>query len=142
MEMFVVWLIIVIVLAAIEISTVNLVTIWFVASGILALIASFFISSVLIQFAIFVIIGVILLATTRKLAVDVLKKKGSVATNTDRVIGMEGLVTEEITKLTLGEVKVDGKRWTAVADSKIAVDKKIKVLSIEGVKLRVKEEER
>ena len=142
MEMFVVWLIIVIILAAIEISTVNLVTIWFVASGILALIASFFISSILVQFAIFVIIGVILLATTRKVAVDVLKKKGSVATNTDRVIGMEGLVTEEITRLTPGEVKVDGKKWTAVADKKIIKGRKIKVLDIEGVKLRVKEEEK
>ena len=137
--MFVVWLMIVVILATIEVCSVNLVTIWFVVSGILALIASFFISSILIQFAIFVMVGVLLLVTTRKLVVKLLKNRTSVATNSDRVIGMEGLVTEKVTKLTPGEVKVDGKKWTAVSEQDIKVGAKIKVLSIEGVKLRVEE---
>ena len=37
------WLILVIVLSFVEIATVNLVSIWFVASGIVAMILSFFI---------------------------------------------------------------------------------------------------
>ena len=53
---------------------------------------------------------------------------------------MKGIVTEEITKKKSGEVKVDGKRWTAISDKKIKVDSTVKVLEIDGVKLKVEEE--
>ena len=52
---------------------------------------------------------------------------------------MTGVVTEEITKNNIGEVKVDGKRWSAIANKKIKVDSTVKVLEIKGVKLIVEE---
>ena len=52
---------------------------------------------------------------------------------------MEAIVTEEISKNKPGEVKVDGKRWTAISNKKIKVDSTVKVLEIEGVKLKVEE---
>ena len=58
-------------------------------------------------------------------------------TNLDRVIGMRGIVTEKITKNSPGEVKVDGKRWMAVSDKTINVDNDVKILEIDGVKLKV-----
>ena len=58
-------------------------------------------------------------------------------TNLDRVIGMQGIVTEKITKNSPGEVKVDGKRWMAVSDKTINVDNDVKILEIDGVKLKV-----
>ena len=58
-------------------------------------------------------------------------------TNFDRIIGMEAIVTEEISKNKIGEVKVDGKRWSAYSDKKIKVGSTVRVLSIEGVKLKV-----
>ena len=54
-------------------------------------------------------------------------------------VDSEGIVTEEISKLNPGEVKVDGKRWTAISDKKIKKDSKVEILAIEGVKLLVKE---
>ena len=60
------WLGIIFLLVVLEMSTAALVSIWFIASGILALLASLFIDNVLVQFAIFVIGGIILLLTTRK----------------------------------------------------------------------------
>ena len=48
-------------------------------------------------------------------------------------------MTEEITKLEPGEVKVDGKKWSAIANKKISVGSKVEILSIDGVKLNVKE---
>ena len=63
--------------------------------------------------------------------------KGNVKTNFDRIIGMEAIVTEEISKNKIGEVKVDGKRWSAYSDKKIKVGSTVRVLSIEGVKLKV-----
>lgn len=67
--MFYVWLGVVIVLAVIEALTVNLTTIWFVMSGIVSLVISFITDSILIQFAVFVILGFILLIFTKPLFV-------------------------------------------------------------------------
>lgn len=136
--MFWMWLVIIIFLVCIEVITVNLTTIWFVVSGLIALVLSFFVNSFEIQFATFVLGGVLLLFTTRPYLVRKLKVKET-KTNLDRVVGMQGIVTIEITKLNPGEVKVDGKLWTAIADNKIKKDSIIEVLSIDGVKLKVKE---
>ncbi|MDE5830698.1 MAG: NfeD family protein [Clostridia bacterium] len=136
--MTVVWLIIVLALAFIEIITVNLVTIWFVASGLVALVATYFDVSPLIQVAIFVLLGTLLLITTKK-PLEKLLNKSKQKTNLDRVVGMEGIVTEEITKTNPGEVKVDGKKWTAIANKSIKENSTVKILKIEGVKLIVEE---
>ena len=134
-----IWLGLVVTLTLIEVLTTNLVTIWYIASALVSLILSFFIDSYLIEFAVFVILGTVLLFTTRDYLVKLIVKKKE-KTNLDRVIGMTGIVTEEITKKKSGEVKVDGKRWTAIADKKIKVDSTVKVLEIDGVKLKVEEE--
>lgn len=134
--MFYQWLIVIIVLVLIEVLTINLTTIWFIISGIVAMILSFFIDDVTIQIAVFTILGVILLLLTRPILLKYMKKS-TTATNLDRIIGMEGIVTEKITKTT-GEVKVDGKRWTAYADKVIDVNTMVKVLKINGVKIKVR----
>lgn len=133
-----VWLTIIILLVIVEAMSVNLTTIWFVVSGLIALLLSFLIDSFIIEFAVFTVLGLILLITTRPILTKILKQHKE-STNLDRVIGMKGIVTEEIKKLTTGEVKVDGKRWTAYADKKIPVDSTVEVLEIDGVKIKVKE---
>lgn len=132
------WLIIIGVLGIIEAVTVNLVTIWFIASALVSLILSFFNIKTSIQVAVFVILGVILLITTRK-PLQELVNKTKTRTNADRILDMEGIVTEDITKNNSGEVKVDGKRWTAIADKEIKKGSTVKILKIEGVKLIVEE---
>ena len=133
-----IWLCLVIALTLIEILTTNLVTIWYIVSALVALVLSLFVDNYLIQFSVFVIVGTILLFTTRKYLVKLLVKNKE-NTNLERVIGMTGVVTEEITKNNIGEVKVDGKRWSAIANKKIKVDSTVKVLEIKGVKLIVEE---
>ena len=61
------WLVLVIVLAIIEIATVNLLTIWFVISGIVAMILSFFVDNSAITSTVFAVLVIILLFTTRPL---------------------------------------------------------------------------
>ena len=130
-----IWLILVIVLSIIEASTVNLVCIWYIISAILTLILSFFIEEFIIQFTIFVLIGTILLISTKNL----MKKKLFVKekTNLDRIIGTRGVVTEDIGDLVIGEVLVDGKKWSAIANVPIKKGEKVKIVKIEGVKLVV-----
>ena len=137
--MFYIWLAIIILLAIAEAMTINLVTIWYVASGIVALILSFFIDNFTIQFAVFTLLGTFLLITTRQFLQTFLNTK-NVKTNLDRIIGMNGIVVEEINKNNNGAVKVDGKVWTAYADKKIKVDSTVEVLEINSSKIKVEEE--
>ena len=133
--MFYMWLGIIILLGIIEASTVNLVSIWFIISGIVTLIISLFTDNLLIQFAVFVVVGVILLLLTRKYVANKLVSKEK--TNLDRIIGMRGVVTEDIDDLVIGEVIVDGKRWSAISKIPIKKGEKGKIVKIEGVKLIV-----
>jgi len=134
--MFYIWLAIAIGLAVLEMSTVNLVSIWYVISSLAAMILSLFVDNVFIQVSIFVLGGTLLLILTKDAVKKLLPEKTK--TNIDRIIGMQGIVTEKITKKTPGEVKVDGKRWTAIADENISVDTTVEILEINSTKLKVK----
>lgn len=138
MSYWVMWLVIVILLTIIEASTVNLVSIWFIASGIVSLFVSLFCDIFLVQFGIFVILGIILLLLTRNTLIKKMQNHDA-KTNLDRIIGMQGVVTQEIKKNVIGEVKVDGKLWSAKANKKIKVGSTVLVKSMESVKLVVEE---
>lgn len=140
MDMWILWLIVVIFLTILEVMTINLVSVWFIASALVSLFMSFFIDQFYVQFAVFVCLGLILMLITRPILVKRLVKK-KVKTNLDRVIGMEGIVSEEITRFKIGEVKVDGKKWSAISDTKIKVGETIVVKAIDGVKLIVRKGE-
>lgn len=140
MEAWMYWLVIILILSFVEIITVNLVTIWFVISAALALVVSLFTGSFYIQFLVFGICGLLIMVLTRPLLTKLLKKDKT-KTNLDRVIGMTGIVTEEISKNKVGEVKVDGKRWSAISSSKINIGDEVIITDIDGVKLKVKKGE-
>ena len=135
------WLIVILLCIVFEISTVSLVSIWFIASGIVALVVSYFTDSFVIQMAVFVLLGTFLLFTTRKPLQKMVEKVNKEKTNVDRIIDMTGIVTEKIKKNKAGAVKVDGKVWTAISDDEIAVDSIVKILSIESTKLKVEKVE-
>lgn len=139
MELWLLWLVVILILAFFEIITIGLVSVWFIASAIVSLILSFFISNFYIQFAVFVVLGIFLLITTRPILNRIIVPKKT-KTNLDRVIGMTGVVTESITKNDIGEVKVDGKKWSAISKIKIDVGEEVKIKAIDGVKLIVEKE--
>ncbi len=130
------WIVLVIILAIIEAVTVNLVTIWFVISGIVTLGLSFFVGNFQIQLAVFVLGGAALMPFTPKI-VKLLANSKKEKTNLDRLISMVGVVTQDIEKDEIGEVKADGKLWSAISSKSIKKGTKVTILSIEGVKLKV-----
>ncbi len=140
--MFAAWFITFIVLLFIEIITVNLVTIWFAIGAVAAMITAHFTDSLLIQIIVFTVVSAIVLLFTNPIAKK-LRKLDVEATNYDRVIGKEAVVTKKISKNEYGEVKVLGNYWTASSNEKIEEDEKVIVKGIDGVKLIVvkKEEE-
>ena len=137
--MFYFWLAIVIFLTIVEISTVNLVSIWFVISGIFSMLLALVIDSFTIQLTVFVVLGIMLLISTKSVIKKMQPKKEK--TNLDRIIGTNAVVTQTINKNSPGEVKVEGVLWTATADELIEKGSIVKILEINSTKLRVEKEE-
>lgn len=144
MEFAVYWLIALIVFLVIEAATLGLATIWFAGGALVALIAAMCGAGLGIQGASFLVVSLVLLIFTRPFAVRFLSKD-TLKTNVDRVIGMEGVVTEEISNLAgTGKVSLGGNIWTARTENEggtIPVDAVVAVLRVEGVKLIVKVKE-
>lgn len=135
------WFIIFVLLIIIEFLTVNLVTLWFAVGAIAAIICSFFTDSVVVELFVFFAVSVITLLIMRPI-LKRFRKFDVVPTNLDRVIGKIGDVTRTIDPNQYGEVKVCGSSWTAASNTHIDKGSKVKILSIEGVKLIVQKEEK
>ena len=138
------WMILFILLLVIELLTMGLTTIWFAGGALAGLIANVCGLEFWPQMMAFVAVSFLLLFFTRPFAVKYVNK-GHVSTNVDELIGMEGVVLEEIDNLkSTGKVQVRGMEWTARSqdqDKSIEKDKIVEICAIEGVKLIVKEKE-
>ncbi len=134
------WFIAFIILIIIELATVNLVTIWFAIGAVAAIISTIFTDSIVIQLIVFGVVSLLSLLITKPL-VKKFKKFDVEATNLDRVIGKVGEVTKKISSNEYGEVKIFGNYWTATSKEELDVGERVKVLSIDGVKLIVEKEE-
>lgn len=135
----VVWLILLILFAVAEAATVGLVSIWFAAGALVALLSTFFTTNIWLQAGIFLAVSAVTLALVRPLAKRYATPE-RVATNADRVIGRQAVVTEEIdNRAETGAVKVLGTVWTArsTAGETIPSGRSVTVDRIEGVKLFV-----
>ena len=134
-----IWLAAAIIFIVIEAMTVGLTTIWFAAGALVALVLALLKVGPGVQVAVFLVLSLVLLGTTRKIFVNKLKT-GSEKTNVDALVGEEGVVLEEISPFNTGLVKVKGQNWTAVAadkDAVITAGTTVRIKSIEGVKLIV-----
>ena len=135
----IVWFIIIVVAAIIELNTMDLSSIWFSAGAFVAFILSF-VNTIgpAIQIAAFLFVSIILLLLVRPVAKNYFKTN-QIGTNADRLVGKVAVCTKPISVGERGEVKIDGKYWLAVSSGKkdIELDEKVEVLAIEGVKLIV-----
>ena len=134
-----VWLGVTALAAFVEAVTMTLVSVWCVAGGLVAVFAAYFGASVPTQLLLFLGVS-ILTAVVRPLA----KKYADphkVATNADRLLGMEAKVTEDIDNArSSGAVYVDGKTWTARSTDggRISAGETVEIARMEGVKLIVR----
>lgn len=136
------WLILMVILIAIEVATFGLTTIWFAFGALVAFIASLFGASITLQVVLFLIVSIVLLLLTRPMAVRFLDK-GLVKTNADSLLGKHAIVEEDISNIQeTGLVKVNGLEWMARTKEEQDVIKKgsiVSIVCIEGAKLIVKE---
>ena len=133
------WLAVVIIAAVVEGLTAQLVSIWFVAGGVGALIANLCGAGLWVQTLVFVAVTALTLMITRPLVRKLMNFKKE-ETNADRYVGKKGIVIAEINNtLGVGQVNVLGSIWTARSedDSVIKIGEHVLIKSIQGVKLIV-----
>lgn len=138
-----IWLGITIIAIIIEVITIDLVSVWFAAGSIIALIANLLGINEAIQIALFIITTVVCVITVRPLAKKYMR--GNIErTNFDRVIGKHGLITKTITADNKGEVKVMSTLWLAssIDNTTINEGEYCEILAVEGAHLVVKKIER
>lgn len=139
MSMSIFWFVLLVGFAVLEISTMNLTSIWFVAGSLAALLCAIFGGAIIWQILLFVVISGVTLAVVRPLAKKYLTVAPK-ATNADRVFSMVGIVIEDINNtLATGAVSIGGKVWTArsLTGEVLREGTYVRPKMMEGVKLIV-----
>lgn len=138
-SMTIIWLLLVIAFLVAEALTVGLVSIWFAGGALAALLLAFFDVDPMIQLFVFFAASICLLIFTRKIFVEKLHT-GKEATNVDALIDEVGVVISTINPMEVGQVKVNGQVWSAIADDQMLTLEEgahVVIKAIEGVKLIV-----
>lgn len=131
------WGIVLVAMAVLELSTLNLVSIWFALAALISLISALLGASLPVQFVIFVFCSAVGFLIFTLLIRPKIQKARSIPTNADRIVGEEGIVLEIISPLEdTGLIRVKGQIWSARTDSKVPIEKDelVRVVSIRGVK--------
>ena len=133
------WLLVMTVLVIVELSTVQMVCIWFALGALISSISAGLGASFTVQFAIFVTVSGVLLLFTRRFTEKLLHMRKT-PTNADSVIGKCGTVLETIdNSVESGRIYVSGQDWAArTADNSVLhTGDTVLIEAIQGVKLIV-----
>ena len=132
----IVWFVAMVVFLIVESQSVTMVSLWFAAGALAALVAALFGAELWLQVVLFFAVSIVLLASLRPLARKYFTPKIT-KTNVDSIIGAQGLVTASIDNIAAqGQVKLGAMEWTARSTSgePICEGTLVKVDKIEGVK--------
>ncbi|MCD8299712.1 MAG: NfeD family protein [Clostridiales bacterium] len=134
------WLIIFVIMVVIELATMGLVSIWFAAGALVALLLGFTRVGFPIQTIVCLIVAAVFIILVRPVARKHFNHS-RVRTNAQSLIGESGVVMEEIDNLrSVGRVNVKGQEWAAMnaaGDEKLPEGTSVIVREIRGVKLIV-----
>ena len=132
----IVWLALMAAFLMAEASTVSMVSLWFAAGSLIALLTALAGGPGWLQITLFLAVSAGLLLALRPLVKKYVTPKVT-ATNVDSVVGSTGLVTAAIDNVSAaGQVKLGAMEWTARSTSgqPIPAGTLVKVDRIEGVK--------
>ena len=135
-----IWLGLMILFIIVEaVCAIHLVSIWFAAGTLVAMIAAALGAKLWLQITLFLLVSGVLLALLWPLVKKFLRPNLK-KTNIDSIIGTTGLVTITVDNMeSTGQVKLNGMEWTARSTSGRVIDPhtEVKVDRIEGVKVFV-----
>lgn len=131
------WLIVLIACLVIEACTTQLLTIWFAAGSIGALVAAALGLNEIVQLGVFVVLSFVLLLLLRPMVRNVFRLRQD-RTNADRILDQTAVVIQTIDERNgSGQIRLMGQIWTARAlqnDEIISEGETVVVRRISGVK--------
>lgn len=111
--MAMIWIGLTIILVIAELISLGLTSIWFAAGALVAAFAAILGAPFWLQMIVFIIVSVILLASTRKFAKRYLENR-IVKTNAESLIGKTSIVQETIDNaVPTGKIRIGDVEWTA-----------------------------
>lgn len=132
------WLVIAGIAFVIESFTVGFFVFWFGIGALITLVVSLFFDNFILQVAVFIVSSSLLLVLTKPLVKKFVKDIKTQPTNVYGLVGKEGIVLEDINSINgTGQIKVKGELWSATSDTNIEKNAKVRVLSVNGVRLNV-----
>lgn len=135
----IIWGVVFAVMVVAELTSFELVSIWFAAGAAAAFITALFGAQMWLQLIIFVSVSAVFLIATRPI-LKKLRVNNAQPTDINIDIGKTVVVIEEINNITdKGRARLNGVNWKAVSvdDSVIAEGKIVKICDIKGTKLYV-----
>ncbi len=139
-RMLIIWTVVIVLSLVLEGATAGLTSIWFAAGAVAAFIVALIAPRlVALQIVLFALVSIVAIILTRPLARKFINSNIK-ATNADRVIGEDAIVTERIDNVAgTGTATVGGRTWTArsLNGEIIEAGTLAKIHKIEGVKLLV-----
>ena len=133
------WLALLVLFIVAEASTVTMVSIWFAAGSLAALVVALLGGKFWLQIVLFLAVSAVFLALLRPIARKHFTPRIT-RTNVDAIIGKICLVTTDIDNVaSAGQVKIGDVEWTArSADgTPIPAGTQVKIQQVEGVKVYV-----
>lgn len=137
--MVAVWFGALVVFLVIEAQTVSVVSLWFAAGSLVAMITALCGGALWLQAVLFLAVSIVLLACLRPLVRKYFTPRLA-KTNVDSVIGTVGPVLEDIDNIrSVGRVKLGGMEWSARSTTGAPIPKEtlVRVDRIEGNKVFV-----
>jgi len=136
--MFWIWVILAAVLLVGELFTASFFLLPFALGAAAAAVVNVFGGNLALQWCVFIVASVAILAVVRPLAKKITSKE-TLKAGVDRLVGMKGIVTESESGSSI-RVRVDREDWNASTEdaSLPPADTKIEVVSVSGTHLVVK----
>ena len=136
--MIIIWLVAFIILLGIELSTTQLVSIWFCGGAFISLILACFDVPWQVQTVVFVVISILLLIITKPI---INKKFNSVddSKNINTVVGTHIYLTKDVSKEKQGEGKIRDVVWTCKTNDEnpLLAGEKVEIVDVSGNSLFV-----
>jgi membrane protein implicated in regulation of membrane protease activity len=143
MDSWVYWLIAAVILAIGEIATTGLFLAPFAAGALVATILAAAGAGAVVEWAVFLVVSVVVLAALRPVAREHQRTRGTLKTGTAALVGQHATVVERIANAEgVGCVRLDGEIWTARAydeDETFEPGTRVQVLEIRGATALVSE---
>ncbi len=132
----IVWIVLGLVLAALEMVVPGLVIIWFGLAAVITGVLAIFIHNPSFQYAIFLVLSGLGIFFAQWIGRRITKPEPELV-GALRLAGATGLVVQDIKPPELGRVKVSGEEWLAESNVAINAGVKVRVLRVDGTRLIV-----